>query len=156
MVAAVVAIPLLVLGLQAIAQTRSGFSSDMAPVLIHPQDARRIAVDVNRCVAPTDVVLASPGVAWLFAANVADFQMAAAVDGRATPHLPGDIPQERFTFDPRYTSARLVVVDNLWRTWGAANVPGVAAMLPVIEAWPKVAEYGALVVYQNPAQPACP
>lgn len=155
-VAAIVAIPFLVIGVRSAAQTRTGFSTDLNPVLIHPQDAWKIAVDVNRCVSPTDVVLASPGVAWLFAANVADFQMAVAVDGRAAPHLPGDIPQERFVYDPSYASARLVVVDNLWRTWGVANVPGVAEMLPIIETWSKIAESGALVVYQNPAQPVCP
>ncbi|MBN2392532.1 MAG: glycosyltransferase family 39 protein [Anaerolineae bacterium] len=155
-IAAIVATPFLVMGLRSANQTRTGFSTELEPVLIHPRDAWEIAADVNRCVSLTDVVLASPGVAWLFAANVADFQMAAAADGRATPHLPDNIAQDRFAFDPRYTSARLVVVDNIWRTWGAANVPGVAEMLPVIETWPKIAESGALVVYQNPVQPACP
>jgi hypothetical protein len=66
-------------------------------------------------------------------------------------HFPADVPADRFAFDPRYRSARFVVVDNLWRNWGAVHIPGVLRMLREVETWPLAFEAGAVQVYRNPA-----
>jgi hypothetical protein len=101
------------------------------------------------------VVIASPGLAWSLRANVADFQMSIAFTGQRTPHLPADVPRERFAFNPDYTQARFVVVDNLWRNWAVFTVPGVPQMLERVQTWPLMFQSGEIEVYCNPAQPGC-
>ena len=76
--------------------------------------------------------------------------MSVAATGRETVLLPGDIPGERFAFDPRYTEARFVVVDNLWRNWAVWDVAGVPDMLRQVETWPLVFKSGEIEVYANP------
>jgi hypothetical protein len=121
------------------------------PFLITPDDARQAADYVNSRVSAEEVVIASPTLAWMFHANAADFQMAVAATGEGTVHFPPDIPPERFAFDPRYSGARFVIVDNLWRNWGAVHIPGVLRMLRDVETWPLVFEAGSIQVYENPA-----
>lgn len=131
-------------------QTRGGYQTEIDPFLLNPALARATAVFVNQCIQPDDVVIASPGLAWLLTGHVADFQMAVAVQGVGTPHLPADVPLQRFAFDPDYQQARFVIIDNLWHNWAAANVPGVAAMMQTVALWPLVYEAGDIRVYQNP------
>jgi hypothetical protein len=101
------------------------------------------------------VVIASPGLAWLLQANVADYQMAVAFNGQVSPHLPASLPPERLAFNPDYRQARFVVVDNLWRTWGANNIIGVPQMLETVENWPIRFQAGDITVYCNPNEPDC-
>jgi 4-amino-4-deoxy-L-arabinose transferase-like glycosyltransferase len=122
------------------------------PFLITPDDARQAADYVNSRVSAEDVVIASPTLAWMFHANAADFQMAVAATGEGTVHFPPDIPPERLAFDPRYEGARFVVVDNLWRNWGAVHIPGVLRMLRDVETWPLAFEAGSIQVYENPTR----
>ena len=82
--------------------------------------------------------------------NVADMQMPIAYQGQATPHLPADLPRERWAFDPSVERAHAVIVDNLWRNWAVPNVPGVAGVLHEIESWPIVLRSGSVVIYRNP------
>jgi hypothetical protein len=128
----------------------NGFPTAIDPFLVNPDDARKVADYVNSHSQPDNVIVASPVVGWQFHANTADFQMSIAATGVDTPHLPGDIPPNRWAFDPSYQKARYVVVDNLWTNWGAPDVPGVRAMLEVVEKWPVVFSSGAIQVYQNP------
>jgi hypothetical protein len=118
--------------------------------LIDPADAREVAAFVNDRVQPDNVVVVSPSVGWQLHANVSDFQMTAAALGNTTPHLPGNLPAARWAFDPDYRSARYVITDNSWYTWGKIHVPGVEGMLADVERWPLVYETGALRVYENP------
>jgi hypothetical protein len=145
-----IATPFLTSVLSTAGQVRGHFSTQIDPFLINPDDARQVAEFVNARTSPDDVVIASPGVAWLLRANAADFQMSVAVTGRETALLPGDIPEERFAFDPRYTEARFVVVDNLWRNWAVWDVAGVPDMLRQVETWPLVFESGEIEVYASP------
>jgi hypothetical protein len=98
------------------------------------------------------LVVVSPTISWLIHARTADFQMALAAAKQATIHLPGDIPPARFVYDARFDQARYVIIDNLWRTWGAFNIPGVAQMIRQAEGWPVVFEAGQIRVYRNPAR----
>ena len=119
-------------------------------LLINAADARQAADYVNRHTSADDVVIGSPPTAWLFDSQAADFQMVVAATGEGTVHFPPDLPADRFAFDPRYTGARFVVVDNLWGNWGAVHIPGVLRMLREVEMWPLVFEAGAVQVYRNP------
>lgn len=133
-----------------LAQARETFTTPIDDFLVAAADARAAAAFVNARLAPDDVVLASPAVAWQLSGRPADFQMAAAAAGLATPHLPADLPPVRFAFDPRFERARFVVVDNLWRNWAAVHVPTVDAWLRAMDNWPIVFRAGAVSVYLNP------
>ena len=135
--------------LSLVTQIHDGFHTDIDPFLLNPADAVRVAEYVNANAAADDVVIASPGVAWLIDARAADMQMSIANRGTATPHLPANLPTDRWSFDPDYQAARFVVIDNLWRNWAVPNVPGVAEMMREVETWPLVLRSGEIVVYQN-------
>jgi 4-amino-4-deoxy-L-arabinose transferase-like glycosyltransferase len=119
--------------------------------LADPAAAVQVAAYVNARTSPDDVVLCSPTIAWLFDAQAADFQMAIAATGRATQHFPADIPVSRFRFDPRLENAAYVVLDPLWRGWGSAQMPEVAAMVEEVEAeWRLEKVVGSFEVYCHP------
>lgn len=158
---AIVATPFVISARHSARQTRQGFSTIVDPFLLDPRNARQAAEFVNALtydddgVEDSDLVLASPGLAWLLQANTADFQMSIAFTGQSTPHLPPDIPLERFAFDPRLAQARFVVVDNLWRNWAVFTVPGADEMLEQVSTWPLVFQAGEIEVYCNPARSGC-
>jgi len=131
-------------------QVHGGFATQIDPFLIDSDRARLAAEFVNRHTVPDDVVVASPTLAWLVEANVADVQMATVVAGYAAPDLPADIPADRFAFDPDYRQARFVIVDNLWHNWAVWNVPGATDVLREVETWPLAFEAGEIKVYENP------
>ncbi len=131
-------------------QIRHGFQTDIDEFLLDPIGVRDASAFVNRQAASNDLVIASPAFAWMLRADAADMQMPIAYRGRATPHLPGNLPADRWAFDPGVDHARFVVVDNLWRNWAVPNVPGAADILQEIKAWPIVFRSGEIVIYQNP------
>ena len=134
------------------AQVQTGFKTTIEAALIDPASARLTAEFINHNTGPDDVVIASPAVAWLFKTHTADFQQALAADGEVTMSFPAGIPADRFAFDARYTQARFVVVDRIWRNWGAPNMPGVADLMHEAETWPLAFQAGEFYVYQNPAK----
>ncbi len=133
-------------------QVRAGFKTSIDPFLVNSTDAERVVNYLNVRTGATDLVIASPALAWALDAQVADMQMPIAYSGQATPHLPADVPADRWAFKPDDHRARYVVVDNLWRNWAAPNVPGVVEMLTEVEKWPLVFKAGEIEVYQNPAR----
>jgi hypothetical protein len=148
----VVLSPFLIVTFLVAGQAQSGFHTAIDPVLVNPRDARQAAGFVNRQVRPDDLVIASPALTWLLRTHAADFQLAIAATGKATRHLPANIPPERFAYDVRYTGARFVIVDPVWRNWAAKNMPEVAEMMRAVEAWPLALRVGEVDVYRNPAK----
>ncbi len=108
---------------------RGSLVTRIDPVLVNSDDGRAVIDQLNHIVMPGDLVVASPAIAWGIHANAADFQQSLAAHGIATRHFPGDIPAERFAFDPDYHLARYVVIDRIWRNWAALNMPEVADMI---------------------------
>ncbi|MGD8622962.1 MAG: glycosyltransferase family 39 protein [Anaerolineae bacterium] len=147
--------PFLTSMLHSVDQVSSGFQTAIDPFLVKPQDAQPAAEFVNRRVSADDLVIASPGLGWIIQANVADFQMSSAFGRQATPHIPANLPRDRFVFAPDYDRAQFVIVDNLWHNWGRWNVAGVAEMLEQIETWPMVFRSGAIRVYCNAGRYTC-
>lgn len=135
---------------------RGRYATAIDPFLINAEDARSVAAYVNARVAPDDLVIITPPVGWQINARIADFQMSVAYHGEDTPHLPGSTPHERYLFDPTYTRARYVIVDNLWRNWGAVIIPGGLRMLLDVETWPLVYASGSIQVFENPQQSVDP
>jgi hypothetical protein len=149
------ATPFLMTTVNLVRQMHDRFTTPIDPFLIDPKFARYVARFVNAQTTDNDLVVASPGLAWMVQANTADFQMAVAFTGQATPHLPANLPPERFAYSPDYRQARFVVVDNLWHTWAVFNVNGVAQMLETIKSWRISFQSGNITVYCNPTQPDC-
>lgn len=127
-----------------------GFQTPIDGFLITPADGYAVADYINARSTPNDIVIVSPVVGWLLNTSVSDFQMTAAARGRTTPHLPGELPPERWAFPMDYTAARYVVTDNLWYSWGVVHIPGLDEILQDVETWPVVFESGVLKVYENP------
>ncbi len=147
----IVATPFVISTARSVANVQSGFQTSIDDFLVNPDDAREAAAFVNAHTRGDELVVASPALAWLFRANAADFQMAAAASGQSTVHVPDDLPSNRFAFDPRVPQARFVVMDKLWRNWAAVNIPAAAEMLRQVQAWPLVLKAGEIEVYRNPA-----
>lgn len=150
LVLGVVAIPLLTSLKLTVDGVQMGLRTAIDPFLVNPLDAQSAANYLKTYANEQDVVIASPAVGWQFQVNTADFQMAVAANGEDAPHLPGNIPSERWAFDPRLENADWIVVDDLWRNWGTVHIPGVARMLPIVESWSLVFEAGVIRIYQNP------
>ena len=150
LIAAPIVVVLLISTSGLVRQVREGFHTSIDGFLLDPSTAREAAEFVNQHVTAHDLIVASPTLAWMLQAQVVDMQMPIAYQGRATPHLPGNIPAERWAIDPSVKRARYVIVDNLWRNWAMPNVPGVAEMLRAVETWPRVHQVGEIAIYQNP------
>ncbi|MEQ8671831.1 MAG: glycosyltransferase family 39 protein [Aggregatilineales bacterium] len=149
----VVGMPLTFTFTQTNDQIVDGFVTEIDGFLLNPAQGRQIADHINQGIAPDDVVIASVGVAWAINANVTDFQMSVSYIGVDTVHFPGDLPPDRYAFDPRYETATYAVVDNLWVHWGAVHMPAVADMLADIQAnWTLEVEVGDMRVYRNPTR----
>ena len=128
------------------------YTARLGDTLADPAAAGQVAEYVNARTSPEEVVLTSPAIAWLLRAHAADFQMAVAATGKATAHFPANIPLARFRFDPRLETATYVILDPLWRGWGAAQMPEVKAMVQTVEKqWVLQGRIGAFDVYRRPA-----
>lgn len=142
--------PLLASVVTSIANVNQGFPTPVDPVILDPQEAISVANFVNASTRPDDLVIASPALAWALDARVADFQQALIAEGVDTIHLPGNLPSDRFAYDTRYSQARFVVIDPIWRNWAAQNMVEVAEMMSEVETWELAFKAGELEVYENP------
>ena len=129
---------------------QSGFGTIIDPFLVAAEDAIAATDYVNQNSDVRDVTIASPAVGWRLNSQTADFQMALAATGIATPHLPANIPTNRYAFDPRFSQARYVIVDPLWHNWAAIHVPTLDQQLQTVEQWPLRFRSGNILVYENP------
>lgn len=112
-------------------------------------DARAVADYLRAQSAPSDVLLASPQVAWALPGKAADFQQALACAGHWAYGLP-PLGRERFAFDCSPANARYVVLDDFWRGWGAQMMPDLREVMAEVERWPLVLSVGEFRVYRNP------
>lgn len=125
--------------------------SSYDPIMISSRDARATAAFLDEHTEQSDLIVASPTVGWQFNSDTADFQMALAAAGQATEHLPGDIPADRWVFDPRFDVARYVVIDNAWRNWALENIMNLEEKVEDIEkTWRQVFKAGEIQVYERP------
>ena len=142
--------PIVITGLLDFDQVITGIESDFDSVLVDPVDAEEAVNYVNARVTTNDLVIASPALAWAMDANAADFQMALAYMGEETMHLPGDIPQDRFSYAVDFSEATYIVIDPIWRNWAVLNMDGVQRMVDEVNKWPLVLEVGEIEVFKNP------
>ncbi|MBI4790105.1 MAG: glycosyltransferase family 39 protein [Chloroflexi bacterium] len=117
-----------------------------------PHDAIAVTDFVNTHAQSTDVVLASPTIAWRIQARAADFEQMLAFEGVATENYGAGLPRARFVFQASLENATYVIVDNLWRGWGSQRMPALRDYIRTIETWPRVLQRGEYSVYRNPAR----
>ena len=139
--------PLLISTVDLVNQVQRGFRPENDWAYVPARDGAAAAAIVNQRAAPTDLVLASPAVAWTVEAQAADFQQALAFDGQPSVDYPPDIPRERFVFDAGFDRAAYVIVDRIWLEWGAAHIEGVAEMLEQLGSWHRIGQQGDLLIY---------
>ena len=147
--------PVAVSTIQLMTQVRDSFRTEVDLFLLDPHDARGAADFVNANTNLNDLVIGSPGLVWQLETNTADLQMPLAYQGVAGPHMPADIPQDRFAYEVDYEAARYVIVDNLWYSWGVHHVPGLGQVLDDLESWSLVYESGEVRVYCDPTRWDC-
>jgi hypothetical protein len=146
----VVISPLLISLIFSIQGVQGKMKTRIDPILVNAADAHQAVSYINQRVGAEDLVIASSAVAWLISAHTADFQQSLAADGVPTLHLPGDLPAERFAYDPRYSQARYVIVDRIWRIWAVEMIPEVVDMLAEVQTWKREYSVGEFEVYRNP------
>ena len=148
----IVATPLVTYAVFSVGQVVHGYQTEIDPFLLNPQDARQAAAFLNARTQSDDVVVASPALAWLLTAHAADIQMSVASRGIPTSHIPSNIPADRFAFDPDYTQARYIAIDNLWRNWAVWHIDAVSDIIKTVEQWPLEFQAGQISVHRNPGR----
>jgi 4-amino-4-deoxy-L-arabinose transferase-like glycosyltransferase len=142
--------PFLVSALVTIGEIQTELRTPVHELLVDQDQAYEVAEYLNARTAEEDLVIASPAVAWLLEAQVADFQQALAFQGLATAHFPARIPAERFAYPTSPDRARFVVIDPIWRNWASLVMPDVAELMSEVETWPLEFVAGEVMVYANP------
>ena len=145
-----IVIPILLTIVLTHGRIQTSYGTVIDPFLLSSHDVLHVTEFVNQHSDLDDVIIASPAVGWRLKSNTADFQMAIAATGIRTPHLPADLPKERYRFDPSFQQARYVIIDDLWRTWGRIHVPTLSQEMAKIEQWPILVRSGNITVYENP------
>lgn len=134
---------------QVVGEVNGRFTTAIDPFLLSAADVEAAATFVNERIEPDDLVIGSPTVLWMLNGRSADFQMMVAAKDIATPHLPANLPRERWAFAPTVQQAKFIVVDTLWQRWAVPHVPGLSETLADVETWPIVFEVGEIQVYEN-------
>jgi len=131
---------------------RAGFTTGLQPTLPRSAAAaRRLAAWMNARVRPGDLVIAMPGIAWLFHCRTTELLQAAAVSGHGTSFYPDGLSMARFVYDPRLEAARYLVVDRFTRLWATEHPQERALIARAKYYWPIVYRGGEYVVYAHPA-----
>jgi 4-amino-4-deoxy-L-arabinose transferase-like glycosyltransferase len=132
-------------------------------ILASPADAQAVAEYVLAHAAPGDLTLGSPQVVWMLdqpddasghprSIYAADMLQALAYQGQAAAFYPAGLPAYRWAFPVSLAHARFVILDTMLVRLSAPNeVPGLAAMLATVRAWPVVYRRGDFTVYANPS-----
>lgn len=129
---------------------RYGFQIGIEQFLIDAGEAYQIEDYMIDYAKDADLIITAPTLAWMFDAQVTDFQLASLTDGSDGIHFPANLYPERFAYGVNYRQATYATVGNLWRDWGAIHMPVVAAMLHDIQAnWLLVFQTESIKIYQN-------
>lgn len=139
--------PVLISTFSLFAQVRGDFRPENDWAYLPPEVAAAAAATVNRLAEPSELVLASPALAWALKMPAADFQQALAFAGQPSIDFPANVPRDRFAFVASFDQASFVVVDRIWREWGAVHLDSVADMLEQIKGWPIVWEREGIAIH---------
>lgn len=96
------------------------------PFVIDTNEANNVVDYINNNAKKSDVVLASPAIAWAIKKNATDYVISLAFDGKETLFFPTDIPHSRFRFNADFKQAQYIVIDNIWINFFEPNTPELA------------------------------
>ena len=131
-------------------QVHHQFISGFDPIFLDAKDSQKVVHFINQRVAPDDLVIASPALAWAIVANATDYQISIAAMPTSTIHFPAGIPQDRLAFDVDYRKAKFIVVDTILLSWPTAGIPGLTELLAFAQAGELAYQSGDISVYYNP------
>lgn len=128
---------------------QTGFVTEIDAFSVEPNAAREVADYINQNAQPNDIAITSAPIGWMIDQSiyVADFQMAAIANGEDAVHIPANLPRERLAFNPAFKNADYVIIDNLWRNWGAVHIPQIATLMQQLDSWELVYEVGEIRAY---------
>jgi len=121
----------------------------MSPVMVNFSEAKSASEFINNRVTSEELVIGSPAVAWMINSNRVDFQISTAFNGKASIHLPENIPSDRFLYNSDYHIAKFIIIDNIWTNYAIYNNFYIQEMFEEIEKWPVVWSGGQVRVYMN-------
>ncbi len=134
-------------------EIKQSFRTSFDNLLINVSEFNIIFNYIQKTVNSTDLIIASPAIAWAFPSNVTDYQISIAVNESPTIHFPSGIPEERMRFESSLEIAKYVVVDSIMRSWQDSQIPGIESWIRKIEAtWLPVAKTKSIVIYRNPSR----
>lgn len=131
-------------------------------LLATPADAQTTIQFTLAHARPSDLVLASPQIAWAFdqpedaqghalGVSGADIVQTVAYGGREAAFYPAGLPRLRWAYDVSLSQARFVIVDDLLRQLAAPDqLPALSPILAQVERWPVVYRRGQYTVYERP------
>ncbi|GIV64753.1 MAG: hypothetical protein KatS3mg046_013 [Bellilinea sp.] len=132
-------------------QVKEGFRTNFDHLLINIQDFSQINHYLQKEANPTDLIIASPAIAWALPGNPTDYQIAIAVNESPTIHFPKGIPKERMRFETSIQNADYAIVDKIMKTWTNGELPGIEDWVKRIEAeWQPVFQTDSMTIYRKP------
>lgn len=134
-------------------QVMNSFVTNFDPLMIPLNELRSVTEYVNKHVSSSDLVLASPAIAWAIHAQATDYQISIAVNKGGTIHFPLGIPKERMRFDTDYHQAKYFIVDSIVLNWGQFVIPETQQILREVQSqWMPVYQTKVITVYKNPSK----
>ena len=128
----------------------AGKNDAFAVVSLPPSEVQEVAHYLQTHRDAEELVLTTPALAWKLPGQVADFQMALAAEGLRSVHIPNDLPNERFVYDPRFSAAEFAVLDEYLFRWGIFQMPDLVEKIAKIETdWQIVFETATMKVYRR-------
>ncbi len=130
---------------------QNGFNIGIEHFLIPADEAYHVQDILIDYTNSESLIIVSPTLAWMFDANITDYQLSSLSQYIDGIFFPAELYPERFAFDVDHTHAKIAIVDNLWRDWGAIHMPSVATMLTTVEGWELILQTNTIQVYHNPS-----
>ncbi|MEM9950509.1 MAG: glycosyltransferase family 39 protein [Chloroflexota bacterium] len=136
---------------QTIMAIHTDYPTAIDPFLIEAEAAREVAEFVNGYADDNQIIVTSAPIGWLLnhELQVTEFQMASIADGRDAIHVPANLPAERLVIQAGFADTDILVVDNLWRNWGAVHIPQIAEVLAHLDDWQAIYSAGQITVYER-------
>lgn len=133
-------------------QVNSTLQTPIQDLFIEYEELNQIVDSLRKTTSQTDLIIASPALAWAIPSNATDYQISIAVNESPTIHFPQGIPRERMRFESSIKKADYVIIDPIMRSWKSYEIPGIEEWIDKIEAeWFHVMQTKTISVFRNPA-----
>lgn len=116
------------------------------------EEVDKAAAWLNTRLAPTDIVIANPNLAWLLNSRTANMLQLTAWNGKDTFMYEYGMPKDRFIFPLDRSSIRYLVLGDIDQIWGI-HQPNVLSILEEydVEGWRLVWKSPTYLILENPS-----